>query len=169
MTLSTFLLGTAGALALAAAATQLLPRHVHVTRSAVVEAEPAELLRILASNAAYQTINPYRAADPDLKITLFGPESGVGSGFHFDGKDGKGSQTVATISDTSVTYAIDLGAMGQPMQRVTVEPTQNGTQVTWEMQADMGRNPIGRTIGLFMDRMVGHTFERGIANLGAAT
>lgn len=169
MTLSQILLTGAGILALATAATYLIPSKVEVERTAIIDATPQAILQLASSNTGYQAFNPYKSTDPNLKITLFGPDSGVGSGFHFDGKDGKGSQTVSQISDTSVTYDIDLGSMGKPTQSLTVTPVDTGTQVTWRMETDMGLNPIARVFGLFMDRMIGKTFEAGLANLAKAT
>ena len=158
----------AGSLVVAAGLTFLAPRNVHVERSAVLDATPAQILALAASNEGYQQFNPYKATDPDLKIAFFGPSSGVGSGFSFEGKEGKGTQTVAQISESSVTYAIDLGPMGTPTQRLHVEPTDSGTRVTWSMDADMGLNPIARVIGLFMDGMMGKTFDTGLERLSNA-
>jgi len=151
------------------AATLLLPRHVTIERSAVLQAGPEAVLTLAASNQGYQTFNPYKSADPALRIDPFGPASGVGSGFRFDGKDGKGTQTVAAISDSAVTYAIDLGALGQPTQSITAVPFGEGTRVTWRMQSDMGFNPVFRVFGLFMDHMMGKTLEQGLENLSEVT
>ena len=168
MAIANTILIVAGAAALATAGTYLTPRHVHVERTQVMDTAPDAVIDILSSNTAYQSINPYKDADANLKIAFFGPEKGVGSGFSFDGKDGKGTQTVAKITANSVTYAIDLGPMGQPTQTVTVKPSAEGTVVTWSMDADMGLNPVARVIGLFMDGMVGKTFDQGLANLATA-
>jgi hypothetical protein len=83
---------TLGALALLAAATLLLPRHVRVQRSAHVPASADAVLALASSNQGYQRFNPYRNSDPKLQIETFGPAQGVGSGFRFSSKDGKGSQ-----------------------------------------------------------------------------
>jgi len=168
MTILTVVSGVAGVLAVSAAATLLLPRHIHVERKMTMNAGVQEILALAASNTGYQDFNPYSGSDPDLKITHFGPETGVGSGFHFDGKEGKGSQTVSAITDNSVTYAIDLGPMGQPTQTITVTPSEEGSLVVWSMDADMGMNPIARVIGRFMDGMMGKTFEAGLKNLAGA-
>ena len=168
MTLLTTAAIGAGVLATALLATQLLPREVTVQRSAQVSASPSEVIAVLASNEGYQTINPYKSSDPALKITMFGPNNGVGSGFHFDGKDGKGSQTVAAVTDSSVSYDIDMGAMGQPKQIVEVRPSAGGSVVEWRMEADLGRNPIARIFGLFMDGMIGKTLNQGLVNLNTA-
>lgn len=159
------LLISGGVLTLAVASTYMIPSAVHVERTAIIDAEPAKVIAMAASTEGFQLINPYASTDPDLKITPFGPASGVGAGFHFDGKDGKGSQTVAAVTADQVTYAIDLGAMGTPTQTITVTAADGGTRVTWAMDTDMGMNPVARVIGLFMDRMMGATFARGLKNL----
>mgnify|MGYP000280063252 FL=1 len=154
-----------GALAIGAA-TLALPRHVSVERSAVVSTAPQTVLALAASNQGYQRFNPYKTQDPNLKIDLFGPASGVGSGFHFDSKDGKGKQTVSQVTQESVVYAVDLGALGQPTQMIRATPVDGGTLVTWRADSDLGYNPLFRVFGLFMDRMMGPTLELGIDNLG---
>ncbi len=165
MTLISLLSLGAGALGVATLATFALPRHVEVIRQAEVAVPPGDVLALAASNQGYQRFNPYMSADPALKITLFGPAEGVGSGFHFEGRDGKGSQTVASVDAKTVRYFIDLGPMGQPEQSITATPSESGSLVTWRMTADMGMNPIGRVMGLFMDRMLGDTFQQGLTNL----
>ena len=165
----TIITGGVGVLAVAAVATLALPRHVHVERQATLNATPDAVLALAASNEGYQRFNPYLTADPNLKISHFGPSSGVGSGFHFDGSDGKGSQTVSGISDTAVKYDIDMGKMGQPKQMISAVPDGDGVRVTWAMDMDLGMNPIARVFGLFMDRMIGKTFEQGLDNLASAT
>lgn len=168
MTLLSFLAGGVGIVAVAALGTMLLPRHVVVERSSRMVAAPQDIVALAASNAGYQQFNPYLSADPALKIKLFGPDHGVGSGFEFDGKDGKGSQTVAAVAEDHVRYAIDLGAMGKPQQMISAQRDGEATQVTWRMEMDLGYNPIARGMGLFMDRMVGGTFEAGLNNLATA-
>ncbi|WP_305989146.1 SRPBCC family protein [Roseibium sp. MMSF_3544] len=169
MTIWTILAGGVGVIALLGAGTLLLPKTVHVERHAKVAASPEAILELAASNHGFQKFNPYLTADPELKIKPFGPDTGVGSGFHFDGKDGKGTQTVAKVTATSVRYDIDLGAMGKPVQQISAQSLPGGTQVTWTMDMDLGFNPIARVFGLFLDGMVGKTFEQGLDNLASAT
>ncbi|MEO1556981.1 MAG: SRPBCC family protein [Pseudomonadota bacterium] len=168
MTLWTILASGAGVVAIAAAGSLLLPRHVHVEREATLQADPEAVLALAASNTGYQQFNPYLSADPALKIDPFGPPAGVGSGFAFDGKDGKGTQVVAEVTDAAVRYDIDLGPMGQPTQMIAVDPVADGVRVTWSLDADMGFNPVGRVMGLFLDGMIGKTLDRGLGNLAAA-
>ena len=145
----------------------LLPRKVMVQRSATVPHSVEQVIATVASTDGFQTFNPYRSTDPNLKITPFGPASGVGAGFRFEGKEGKGTQTVTAVTDTSVTHLIDLGAMGKPVQVIKATPSGTGARVTWTVTSDMGFNPVFRIFGLFMDRMLGKTYELGLSNLKA--
>ncbi len=146
----------------------LLPRRLVVHRTAIIDSEPNALITLASSSDGYQRFNPYLSSDPSLKIQSFGPANGVGSGFYFDGKEGKGSQTIARITPKSVHYDIDLGPMGRPEQILSFDTSSSGTEVSWKMLMDFGFNPIARIFGLFLDRMVGSKIELGLANLVTA-
>lgn len=143
----------------------LLPRKVVVTRQADIEIDPNDLISCIASTEGFQKFNPYCTTDPNLEITPFGPKQGVGSGFKFKGKEGKGTQTVTSVNTTGVTHLIDLGAMGKPVQVFNVKAKGDGSHVTWTVTSDMGFNPIFRIFGLFMDKMLGKTYELGLDNM----
>lgn len=144
-----------------------LPSSKRVERSATVKASPEAVFAALSSTEGYQLFNPYRDTDANLKITPFGPASGLGSGFAFDGKEGKGTSTIVALEvNRSVTYQIDLGPMGKPVQTITIAPGDGGTDVTWTTESAFGYNPLGRIFGLFMDGFVGPVTERGLENMG---
>jgi Polyketide cyclase / dehydrase and lipid transport len=156
----------AGVIAILAAGTMLLPRNVRVERVATIAAAPADIIAIASSAESYQTFNPYKKMDPAFKYQAFGPASGVGSGWTFESKDGKGKAVVTKVAADRVEYALDLGQMGKPNQIISVTPDGSGSKVTWTLDADMGNNPIGRVMGLFLDGMIGKNHESGIQLLG---
>ncbi|MEL6678133.1 MAG: SRPBCC family protein [Pseudomonadota bacterium] len=169
MALSTFILAGGAIAATVAALPYALPGSATVERSAIIDASPEEIFPLLASNRGFQKINPYLDADPKLKIAFSGPDYGVGSTFAFDGKDGKGTQTITAMEENrSVTNLIDLGSMGQPVQTFTLTPVEGGTKVVWSTTSEFGMNPIGRVIGLFMDGFLGKTYEKGLTNISNA-
>ena len=170
MPITSLLLSGSAVVALGVAATYLAPRNVKVQRSKITASSPAQVLALAAATEGYQTFNPCRSDNPDLAITPFGPASGKGSGSGFAFATGsmKGTQTIIEVASDHVTYAIDLGPQGKPTQIITARPVSGGTEVTWTMQADIGINPVARSVGLFMDRMIGKTFDQGLANLAAA-
>ncbi len=166
MALSTHVIDPAATLVTLGGVTQLLPRHAHVERSAFIAAPPEHIVALAASTVGYRRFNPYLSMDPALRIDPFGSAEGVGAGFRFQGRDGRGSQIVAELGPDGVRYDIDPGRLGRPVQATRVEGVQGrGTQVTWTMDMDLGRNPVSRVFGLFMDRMIGKTFNKGLENL----
>lgn len=162
-------LGTAAVLALVTVTTFALPRHVTIERSAMMDAAPDAVIALAASNAGYQSFNPYRDLDPNLQVELFGPTSGVGSGFSFESQDGAGQQTVASVEPGLVAFDLDLGPLGQPTQAISAVSVDGGAEVTWTMDMDLGMNPVFRVMGLFMDGMIGSNFELGLANIADVT
>lgn len=148
-----------------AVATLALPRHVTIERTAKIDAAPEAVIALAASNTGYQSFNPYKDLDPNLTVEMFGPARGVGSGFSFESKDGAGLQTVAAVTSEQVTFALDLGPLGQPTQAISAVAIDGATEVTWTMDMDLGMNPVFRVMGLFMDGMIGPNFELGLANI----
>lgn len=169
MNIKKIALGTVAVLAIVTTASFALPRHVTIERSAMIEAAPAEVIELAASNTGYQTFNPYSDLDPNLQVELFGPASGVGSGFNFESKDGAGQQTVAVVTADQVTFDLDLGPLGQPTQAISAVAVNGATKVTWSMDMDLGMNPVFRVMGLFMDGMIGSNFELGLAKIANVT
>ncbi|WP_299506957.1 SRPBCC family protein [uncultured Roseobacter sp.] len=156
---------TACGVAALAVATLALPRHVSIESSAMIKATPEAVIDLAASNTGYQTFNPYKDLDPNFQVEMFGPTSGVGSGFSFESKDGAGQQTVAAVTEEQVVFDLDLGPLGQPTQAISAVAVDGATEVTWSMDMDLGMNPVFRVLGLFMDGMIGPNFELGLANI----
>lgn len=48
---------------------------------------------------------------------------------------------------------------------IDTRATDAGSLVTWNVTSDMGFNPVFRIFGLFMDRMLGKTYELGLKNI----
>jgi hypothetical protein len=147
----------------------LAPDHVVVTRTATTDASPQAVMALAASTQGYQTFNPYKDSDPALKITPFGPASGVGSGFAFDGKDGKGTTTITSHTANRVDYQIKLDGMGAPTQAIQTKVTPEGTHIEWSLRMEFGNNPALRLMGLMMPAMMGPTLEQGVGNLKKVT
>ncbi len=167
MAWSTYLMGGVGGVgALLAFCAVALPSSRRVERSGFVPAAPEQVFQLLSSTEGFQSFNPYKDEEPDLKITPFGPRAGVGAGFGFEGKSTTGTQTILAMeANRLVTMEIDLGAMGKPIQTFAVSADNGGSRVVWSTHSAFGFNPIARIFGFFLDGMLGPTYERGLANL----
>ncbi len=149
----------------------LLPRNVHVERSAVIEADPLVVFEVLMSPRKFaEEWSPWFRMDTLAKQEFFGPSHGVGSGFTWsseNGEVGAGKYTIESVENLKrINVQLDLGDMGSPMAAYTLEAVDGGTKVTWMLDSDMGGWPQGRYFGLFLESILGPVYEQGLENLG---
>jgi polyketide cyclase/dehydrase/lipid transport protein len=148
------------------------PGDFRVQRSAVIQAPPQRIQRLIDDFHLWDSWSPWEHLDPNMQRTFGGAASGRGATYAWtgNGKVGKGKMEILETSPAGVT--IDLWFL-QPIEghntaEFTFTPVAGGTEVTWAMT---GRQPfVGRVMGLFvsMDRMIGKDFESGLAKLKAA-
>ncbi|HYV84300.1 MAG TPA: SRPBCC family protein [Patescibacteria group bacterium] len=147
----------------------LLPRKVHVERSVTIAAPRSTVFTIVNGFRLFRKWSPWEAVDPTMKVTIEGPEWGVGAKQSWVGdpkKVGSGSETITeSVPYDSLTVALDFGDQGQPISRWTFTTEGDNTKVVWGMDADMGKGPVGRYFGLMMDKMVGNDFAKGLEGL----
>jgi len=146
----------------------LLPRESHVERSIVIDRPAAAIFPLLESPKRFNQWSPWKDIDPNVRMSYSGPESGVGAAMAWNGnsKVGRGSQIITeVVADQRVKTDLNFGDMGSAKAEWLLAPAGGGTTVRWTLDADVGNNPIGRYMGLFMDRMVGPDYERGLRQL----
>lgn len=149
----------------------LLPREVTVTRSITIDAPPSAVFPHVNSLQRFAEWSPWGDIDPDMVQTFSGPAEGVGNRMEWTSEDdrvGSGSQEITlSLPDERVETALDFGDMGLGAAWQEIRPVDGASEVTWGLVADMGLNPIGRWMGLMMDRLVGADYERGLERLKA--
>jgi hypothetical protein len=118
--------------------------------------------------------SPWAKLDPAMKSELAGPESGVGSKYHWMGNDdvGEGTMEIIEVRPNIVIERLEFIRPFASKAEVTfsVVAKDNATStVTWAMDSE--NNFLSKMAGLFMnmDEMIGKDFAEGIANLGKLT
>ena len=146
-----------------------LPANVHVERTAVIEAEPSVIFVQVNDLHNWNNWMPWNKMDPKMKIDYFGPSEGKGSGYswHSDLKEvGDGKLWITqSLSNQYIETEMEFAQNGPATGSFKFEKVDGGTKVTWGMDSDMGMNPVGKYIGLFMDQMVGEQFDKGLNDL----
>jgi hypothetical protein len=118
--------------------------------------------------AAPDTQNPFKAADPDMKVTV-GGKSGAGAWYAIDGKKaGSGTITLTrSVPGKLVEQDLDLKGRDKSWARFDFAEAGGETEVKWTFGVnDAGF--VGRYVGLVMDRLIGPYLERGLAALKQA-
>lgn len=153
------------------AVSYLLPRDIKVARSIEINAPASEVFAQVNGLKAGADWSPWLKRDPDVQLTYSGPDTGVGSKLEWTSEHpqvGSGKQEIVeSIENEKVLTALDFGDMGTATAAFILIENNGVTTITWDMETDMGMNPIGRYMGLMMDKWVGADYEKGLANLKA--
>jgi len=151
----------------------LLPSKYTVTRSIETTADADTVYAHVARVKDWTVWTAWTTKEyPDLKFKFQGPESGTGAEYSWTSEStGNGSLKITrTVPDALVEYelAFDGDAM-LSYGKFTIEPpdgrTREKTRITWTMSGELGMNPINRWFGLFLDRLMGPDFEKGLKQL----
>lgn len=147
----------------------LLPRSVTVERQVTIAAPPSEIFPLVNSLQRSAEWSPWTVRDPGMVVTYGGPAEGVGNVMIWtstiDNLGNGRQEIVESTNDTRVVTLLDFSDTGTARAWIDLDEVAGGTQVTWGLDTDMGLNPIGRWMGLAMDRLVGPDYEAGLANL----
>jgi hypothetical protein len=167
--LKNILIGLGVIVAIVVAVIAIQPANFAIERSTEIAASPDVIFPHLDGAKALDVWSPWNKMDPQLSITHAGPERGAGSSESWQGpKMGVGSLTVTNVKpneevDLELNFEKPMKATNRAL--FTLAPAGTLTQVTWRMEGT--NNFLGKAASLVMnmDRMVGDTFDRGLADL----
>jgi uncharacterized protein YndB with AHSA1/START domain len=150
----------------------MLPKHFRVSRSIAINAPPETIFPLINDLRRFNEWNPFAKRDPTIVINCDGPESGTGARYAWEGKgsSGKGSSAITDATPPSrVNMRLDMEKPmeGHPDIVFTLQPNGTATEVVWAMA---GPYPyLNRIMGTIcnMDKMIGGTFDSGLADLKA--
>ncbi|WP_263410752.1 SRPBCC family protein [Terriglobus tenax] len=149
------------------------PSTYHVERSISISAPPQKTANLVDDFHLWDRWSPWAKLDPEMKVTYSGPQSGIGSIYHWKGnsKVGEGEMEILSVEPGKTTIRLDFLKpfegnnttvfyfAGNPDGPVTVRWTMDGPA-----------NFMTRVMLVFtsMDKMIGPDFEQGLANLKTA-
>lgn len=147
------------------------PKDYLISREITLAASPEAVFPWLNNSKKMNEWMPWSEMDSKMVMSYEGPEEGVGatSAWTSDGQMGIGKATIIeSVPNQSVKSKLEYTKPfeGTQIADLVVTPAgTNSTLVKWSVQ---GENQfIGRLMCIFMnmDKMVGGSFEKGLANL----
>ncbi len=144
----------------------ILPSKMKIVRSIEIQGSPAIVHTYLADLNQYPKWNPFSEDDPGSTNQITG--NGIGSSLAWKGeKTGEGKMTITQLQPNQLVQLkleFYTPMAGEAIiEWITDAIDANKTRMTWTMDEDM--RYFHRYFGLFMDGMIGKTFERGLGNL----
>ena len=149
------------------------PDAFRVQRTALIKAPPEKIFPLINDFKQWGAWSPCEKKDPTMQRTFGATTSGPGAKYAWNGNKnvGQGSMEIQESAPPSkIVLKLDFvkPMEGHNVVEFTLQPVNDGTRVTWDMQ---GPTPyLAKIIHVFfdMDRMVGGDFETGLANLKAS-
>ena len=151
--------------------TIMAPRKASLQRSITIKASPSEIFNQLNGIKAINAWYPWSKIDPaGTKYIFSGPESGIVSkmAWEIDHQDvGTGSRKIIEmVVNTKVRTKMFFGGTDTPNYVDFIITQENGmSKVTWTFDGDMVYNPMNKIFGLFLERILGPSYEEGLQNL----
>lgn len=149
----------------------LKPANYTIWREAKIAASPEKIFPLINDARAMDRWMPWAEMDPQMTMSYSGPSSGVGSkaSWTSPGRMGVGSSTITrSVENRSASYLLEYVkpfAMKQTAE-ISIQPSGGSSVIVrWSVS---GHSPFfARVMCLFMnmDKMVGSSFEAGLAKL----
>jgi effector-binding domain-containing protein len=160
-----------GIVALLIIVSLLLPKTYKVDRMITIHAKPGIIYGLTSNFKLWHLWVPWtKEVDSSAVFTMAGAAAQVGTSWKWDGKILGNGEMVCTSLLPGQLVAYDLAfdnGKYRSKGKITIESQGDSTNVSWIDEGDLGYNPVGRYMGLFMDRMMGPDFEKGLAKLKA--
>lgn len=152
----------------------VLPDHGHVERSVEVPSPVRQVYDTVNTFRRFPQYTGLRAFDPAMRMTLSGPESGVGAKASWTSASPKvrdGSLTITkSTQDSDVTMTLDNDWIGEnKTYALTLTPSSNGrtVRVTETYDVDYGWNLLWRFGGLYINGEPSAVVQGTLASLSA--
>jgi uncharacterized protein YndB with AHSA1/START domain len=148
----------------------LKPSDFVITRQIAINAPAEKIFPYINNSKLMDEWNPWSKIDTKAKMSFSGPEAGVGArtSWESSGQLGVGSCTIVEsvpnqLVRSKLEYVKPFEMSQDALMKIT--PTTGGSVLEWTVS---GKNSfMGRLMCTFMnmDKMVGGTFEKGLADL----
>lgn len=145
-----------------------LPRSYRVERTTVIKAKPEAVFPLIADLRRWKDWGAWQERDPGMQLSYSANATGVGAwSAWISASEGSGKMTLTAVEPAKrIAYNLEFPDMGTSSRgTLTLEPAAGGVKVVWADAGDLGMNPLFRWFGLFLEKMIGPDFERGLAKL----
>jgi len=147
----------------------LLPKTYKVERTVFIKSNPAVIYGLTSNFQQWHLWVPWtKEVDSSAVFEMVGEPAKVGTSWKWRGKVlGNGEMIVAQLKqDQLIAYDLAFNkGQYQSKGKIDIENQGDSSKVSWTDEGDLGYNPMNRYMGLFMGRLMGPDFEKGLAKL----
>lgn len=146
-----------------------LPRQYRVEREIEIRTQPATVYADLVDLRRWPEWTVWNTdLDPTVRFEFDGPETGAGAEYRWTGDAVGQGRLKLTRAEPVQGVWYDLAFEGGDYESkgsLLFQAQGESLRVVWLNEGDLGRNPVNRYLGLFMDSTLGSQMQEGLARL----
>lgn len=149
-----------------------IPSSVKISRGIVIDADSAKLQQVVGNVQTWGHWFPWIKADSGALVQVSPEPNQPGSFFKWKSLNYKsdGIITIKTIQPNLVTVLYQMKDMNDSEGGFRLRPlSAQQTEVQWFMEYKLKWYPWERFYGIFLDKIIGPSFEQGLQNLKELT
>jgi len=149
----------------------LLPKTYKVERNIQIKANSDVIYNLTCNFSNWHLWVAWtKKLDSTAQFDLIGPNCQVGTTWKWNGKILGNGEMILTETVPGQLVAYDLAfneGKYRSLGKIVIEAQNDSCKVSWMDEGDLGNNPLNRYMGLFMDKIMGPDFEKGLLKLKA--
>jgi effector-binding domain-containing protein len=158
-----------GIIAILVVVSFLLPKSYKVERTESINSNPEIIYSLTSNFQQWHLWAPWtKETDSTVVFEMDGAPAQVGTSWKWNGKSlGTGEMTLTELIPGRIV-AFDLAfnhGKYTSKEKFLIENHGDSCKVSWTDEGNLGYNPMSRYMGLFMGRLMGKDFEKGLAKL----
>ncbi len=147
----------------------LLPKTYKVERTLFIKSNPDVIYGLTSNFQLWHLWAPWtKETDSTVVFEMTGEAAQVGTSWKWNGEVlGNGEMILSELLPgelVAYNLAFDHGKYVSK-GKIIIENQGDSARVSWIDEGDLGYHPVSRYMGLFMGRMMGPDFEKGLAKL----
>jgi len=147
----------------------LLPRQYKVERSITIGADKTLVYDLTCNMKKWDLWTPWnKNVDTTALFELSGNDCEVGTIWKWKGEILGNGELIVTEAVPGESFGYDLifdEGKYQSKGGFKYDEVNDSVLIIWTDEGDLGFNPLNRYMGLFMDKMMGPDFEKGLTKL----
>lgn len=149
----------------------IAPKNIVMTASKTIAAPDSVVFKQVNNLRNWEKWSPFIESDSTMENQYHGPDAGVGSQMLWHSKVQGDGMMIITRSDSNkrILFALDFMKQGTATSEWTFASKGDSVMVTWSTTINGLSYPMGRIMGLLMNRMMQNYYDRGFTNLEVAS
>jgi hypothetical protein len=142
---------------------------MQVERARIIHTTPKEAFELVNNLHHWKYWSPWHQVDPEAEWTYNDIPSGKGASYTWKSKILSVGEGRLTITESKpyqyIITEMDFGPKGIATSKIYFDHVPEGVQVKWTLDNEIGWNPVGKYVSIFMKGLISKSYDEGLKNM----